>query len=199
MKNKKARVCIENCHNCDKRHGGCTVDSSTFTEVVCKFEKCPEFILGKCFYCAMYQLEDESQCIDVFYPCGCVNFKEGNNFDEYLHFIKNDNNNNILDKDKFNNIYSAYKEVEKKKSSNRRKNTKKYKRKMMRKAKENKYIRGPWYDEDKSRVIIIDRGKRSKWIKQQAHRKVRRQNYVGGLLFNKGQYMKQYDYWWELD
>ena len=188
------------CSYCDNRHGGCMVEySSDNWKSVSKGKECTEFILGKCYFCALHQLEDESLCNYVFYPCGCENFKEGNNYDEYLEIKRHHSTNNEHNDDIDSNIALQSKQIEKNKCANRIKSTKRYNRKMLRKAKENNYIRGPWYNEDKDRVIICDRGKRSKWLKKQAHKKVRRKNFISGLLFNKSQYNKQYDYWWELD
>ena len=82
------------------------------------------------------------------------------------------------------------------KRADRRHRTYVHKAKMISKAKQNKYIRGPWFNEDKQRVEIIDRGTRSKWLKRQAHIRVRRDRYN---LYQRSQYWKAYDYWWELD
>ncbi len=178
-----------NCMNCDYRHFSCPQDSDFL------LENCPDFVLGKCFYCAMYALNDSTVCNDVFYPCGCENFKEGNNYEEYLNSIKDDM---ISGMDSILKQHTYHKKLEHEQALSRRKNDIKHKKKLFKKAKESHYLPGPYYDEDKGRVIMLGRGKRSKYLKQLAHRKVRRDNVENGLLYQHGQHKKLFDYWWEL-
>lgn len=54
---------------------------------------------------------------------------------------------------------------------------------------------GPWYSEAKGRVLNCGRGRRSKYLKRQSNRRLRRQKYFHGT---DGYYKKVFDYWWEL-
>lgn len=53
---------------------------------------------------------------------------------------------------------------------------------------------GPYFSDDKDRVINPGRGKRSKEIKKQCNKKVRHSE----LGTNPSDYRKAADYWWEL-
>lgn len=193
------------CTFCDKRHYGCGVDNEKFEQMIHGNRDCDEFVLGKCFYCIVDQENNEKTvenlCAgegDVFYPQGCSNFKPGSDYDDYLDAVAEDNACFEEEKCFDRGIYFDT-EKERLKAANRRKSSRRYHNRMIRKAKENKgWLPGPYYDEDIGRVRIWQRGKRSRWLKQQAHRRVRRVNVENDLLYQHGQHKRLFDYWWEL-
>ena len=183
------------CTNCDLRHGGCLVKDDTFESMIKNEEDCPDFLLGKCFYCAMYMLEDTTLCPSYSDADGCDNFKPANNYNEYLKAKKSFDNDDIRLTD--NMFYHNL--LDRIKAKNRRGKDKSHKDRQIRKAKNaGGYHPGLYFDKETGRVKIWVRGSRSKWLKNQAHRKVRRKRIEDGFLYEKSLYKKQYDYWWEL-
>ena len=55
---------------------------------------------------------------------------------------------------------------------------------------------GVYYDEKKNRYIRYYRG--NNWLKVHCRRMIRRKLKATETTYNKGQYKKLYDYWWEL-
>ena len=188
----------ESCTNCDLRHGGCVKSDEELRELWETNEKCSDFIAGKCFYCALYQLDDQSQCLDVFYPCGCINFKEGQGYSEYLAAVEKYSNPDVLEEPKNDEALKARQQV-RNKYADRRKSTKRAKKRLLRKAKECSYFLGPWFNEKKQRVEICGRGKRSKFLKRQTYKKARRMDPEKEEKLNRGLYHRIFDYWWEID
>ena len=188
---------IENCTNCEFRHGGCVIIDEDFVKMLEQDEKCPHFVLGKCFYCAQHQLGDTSQCSDIFYPCGCENFKDGQGYEEYLLSLKKSESDEHFEVENDIALISRFNERDK--GANRRKDTQRHKNKLLRKAKENNYIRGPWFSEKKGRVLIGSRGKRSKWLKRQTYKRARKLDVEKEEKISRGLYHRLFDYWWELD
>ncbi len=186
------RVCIF----CDKRHC-CLIDEDKFNKVILEDKDCDEFVLGKCFYCALDQEDFDNLCAgegDVFYPQGCSNFKPGLYYEEYLANVAEDNAVYELN----DKITPFNTDLERRKALKRRKNNKRYHNRMLRKAQENKGFPGPCIDEVSGRVKVYGRGKASRWLKQQAHRRIRRIGIQNEQLYQHGQHKKVFDYWWEL-
>ena len=192
------------CTYCDKRHGGCSIDGDKWEKLLEGEFDCDEFVLGKCFYCIVNQEDNDNTvaCLcsgygDVFYPQGCDNFKAGLNYEDYLIAVEQDNARDMdIEVDK-GVLFET--EKERQKALRRRKNSKRYNSRMLRKARENKgWSPGPYFDETIGRVKIWDRGKRSRWLKQQAHRRMRRLSVQNEFLYQHGQHKKLFDYWWEL-
>ena len=75
----------------------------------------------------------------------------------------------------------------------RRKTEAKSKNKLKKIAEEKNYCIGGVYLHN-GHYVIYDRGKRSKWLKRQSNKKLRREKDI----FQRGQYRKVFDYWWEL-
>ena len=73
------REVMHSCHYCDHRHGGCPADDKTQEETWEK-HNCPHFEVGKCFKCVIHKTGTQEDwnnlCDDVFFPCGCNNFKK---------------------------------------------------------------------------------------------------------------------------
>ena len=190
-------VIKECCHFCQFRYGGC---GKLKDEALATYEthKCDEFVPGKCYYCSIEQKGNEKEvnsiCIDTFYPCGCINFKEGDNYNYFVESMKNECSYST-DKDV---IYQH--ELDNKRRHKRRVGTKKYKKRLKRKADSNKYVQGPFYDEDKKHVIVPARGSRSKWLKRQSNKKIRRQRFIEGHeKLRHADYRRVFDFWWNLD
>ena len=80
------------------------------------------------------------------------------------------------------------------KARRRRILTARHKERLLRKSKESRGWLGPYFDEDKNRLIIIPRGKRSKFLKKCGNRRVRNSK----ELLKHSNYKRVYDYWWEL-
>jgi hypothetical protein len=185
---------VQICHNCDKRYNCSGVDRDELWKI---FENkyCPLFVKGKCFYCVAEALDDDSQCNYGMWPSGCPNFKAGPNIEEYEKNIVHDNDvfceesESILDDMPDARI----------KARQRRKNTIRHKHRLARKAEENRHaLSGPYFSERRNRVIISPRGSRSKWLKRQSNKRVRKLGLDAGAL-KKGKYRRLFDYWWELN
>lgn len=58
------------------------------------------------------------------------------------------------------------------------------------------YAAGVYYDRRKERYIRYYRG--NKWLKVHCSRITRRKLKDTEAIYNRGQYKKLYDYWWEL-
>ena len=181
------------CHYCLYRHSGCGEDVlKTYRDGYCN-----EFKLGACFFCDVFKANgntfDENICTEayVWNYCGSKHCFKG----DYPY----DNESSNV-KGNINKSFTFKSEQEKQRYLKRRIRTKHHKSKMRRKADENKYIRGPWFDEDKNRVVIGDRGKISKWLKNQSNKRLRREVLTeDSILYRGSSYKKLFDYWWELD
>lgn len=205
INNKKKALTREDfancCHFCHFRHGGCGKSNE---EILKTYDTkiCDQFIPGKCYYCVVEQIGDQETadkvCFDAIYPSGCYNFKEGYNYEYFEELLKNS--------DFMEHEPNEHKDLEfiaiqeKRKAIKRIIKTRKYNKKLKRKAKENRYIRGPYFSDKKNRVLIGYRGKRSKYLKRQSNRVLRNLAINENSTQLKGSsYRKFFDYWWELD
>ena len=161
-----------NCKNCYAGYKRC------YNRIDNNNTSCEWFIPSKCYYCAIYQL---GECKQSTFPKLCIDFKKGNNLDEWKKDTRLEESKLYIERNRTR--------------AERRRLTAIYDNKMKRKAADNQYIRGPWFNTDKGRVIIIDRGKRSKWLKKIGNKRVRKSN----IALRRAEYRKLFDYWWELD
>ena len=106
-----------------------------------------------------------------------------------------DNFDDILDEIVREEIGSEEFSVKSDKRLIRRKRTAHKKNSLIRKAKSQTKYPGPYFNEEKGRVIFAKRPRASKMIKKIAARKARRTN-VG--ICGKANYRRVYDFWWQL-
>lgn len=74
--NKTADTVPHNCTYCDYRHGGGPCSDE---QVLSSYDTndCPDFVIGKCFSCALFN-QDTDICMEgeAYWPAGCINYKE---------------------------------------------------------------------------------------------------------------------------
>ena len=178
-------MAFEACHNCDLRYPGCA------KKIPGKGQKCPGFMPGKCFYCAMNDLSDGTLCNYGSWPAGCDDFKPGNDYDEYLAMLNGDDP--VLPE---GSVHA--KNPGKIKNRKRHEKEARHKAKLFNKAKYGGSHPGLYIDKDDGRVKLWGRGEASRWLKKLAHRKVRREPVDSETLYQRGLHKKLFDYWWEL-
>lgn len=168
------------CANCDKRHGECTMDHGTIVTMLDQHTPCPEFIPGLCFYCALQQLGDDGQCMDVFYPCGCANFKDGRGYEQYIQMLKADQE--IVDA--AHDIHFRHND-EHRKALERRRRTKRYKKKLQNQSRFTTKTK-----KSASKETNKQPNQLSKSLKKQAHKRVRQMDVNSGVNFSHGLHKK---------